>query len=141
MNIKVLLLLVLVSLFACKEEENSSPNVSDEQLNQIGNKLAEWGNSNCKVIAIDGTNILWQGPNAGGCSKVYFEFTGTFDPLNFEDEVQRNLRELINKSNCELTNLIADVNNIESNSTEQQVNQYLDCIGTVAIFEGAFGTE
>ncbi len=94
-------------------------------LNQAGNKLAEWGNSNCKIIAINEIDILWQGPNAGGCSEVYFEFNGTFDPFNFEereDAVQSNLRELINSSNCELTSLIENVNSIESNTSEQQIN-------------------
>jgi hypothetical protein len=172
MKIKILIILTLVTLISCKEE-NDSPSVSDAQLNQIGNKLAEWGNSNCKIIAINETDILWQGLNAGGCSEVYFEFM-TIDRESFfdlvalenfmkeagiedwlidreinmrqafldhENEVKQNLKTAVDGSTCQLSEFISNINSIEPNSESNLIEQYLECLGTIEIIDGTFGSE
>jgi hypothetical protein len=75
-----LVALILSTLTTCEEGHSSinSPVI------EIGNKLAEWGDANCNIIAINAKKVLWQGPNSGGCSPVYFEYR-TEDRKSFFD--------------------------------------------------------
>ncbi|WP_258105627.1 hypothetical protein [Marinoscillum sp. MHG1-6] len=66
-----IILVLFTTLFLSCEEEDS--NISEAEIILIGNKLAEWGDGNCQIISIEDQPILWQGPNSGGCSEVYFE--------------------------------------------------------------------
>jgi hypothetical protein len=143
---KKYLFIILISfqIIGCDSDDtNSNNNISDNELNEIGNKLADWGNSNCSIITINNKNILWQGPNAGGCSPIGFEFNSVSSILGEDtvNSIQNNLRELINDSNCDISELKNNILNITSDSNNDMISQYLDCIGAIEILDGDFGEE
>jgi len=138
-----LIILISIFSFSCNSDDKNSNTISDSDLKEIGNKLAEWGDTNCKLITINTKEILLQGANAGGCSPVGFEFNGTGS--SFFDErvntIQNNLRELINNSNCKISELKNNVLGITSNSSTDLISRHLECLGVVEFLKGSSGIE
>ncbi len=45
--------------------------LSDQEIDNLGRKLADW--SMCSTITINDLPVNGEGPNAGGCSRVYYD--------------------------------------------------------------------
>jgi len=134
---------VILICFLVNSCSSDDIGISDSELIEIGNKLAEWSDNKCRIIKIKGKDVVFQGPNAGGCSPVGLEF-GSVSSGPGEERVrviQGNLRNLINGSSCNLSDLVDDILKITSDTNEEEVTRYLDCIGTVEILGGTFGPE
>lgn len=162
-NIIYILAFVLITA-SCKKDDSPS---QEEQIIEIGNALAIWGGSNCKIISLNKNNILWTGPNSGGCSSIYFQFiinaserASYFDfkgvrqemkdmgfedwqinneiffregILRKEDVVKYNLTHAITNSNCNIDNLLNEVNKIERTFTNNEIKNILSCLDNVEI--------
>ncbi|MEN7551706.1 hypothetical protein AAG747_27570 [Rapidithrix thailandica] len=170
-SLKLLLIAGLFLMVSSCKKDDPSIRVTDEQVNEIGNVLAKWGNSHCTMISIEEKDIVWQGPNAGGCSTIYFEYKtpdrdsfydfeafakemkklGVEDSwiereilfrktyLNHENKVKANLKTLIESSGCDVENLYSQIRSMDTNINEEELRQYLNCLGKVEFTKGAWG--
>lgn len=102
----------------------------DEAIDGYGQNLARWSNNNCAAITINDLPVNFIGPNAGGCSGVYYKYyhagndgrytdTYTSDEAYAEVWGQESLEELQTlRSN--IKNLVA-----ESSCSQKKLHNFL----------------
>jgi hypothetical protein len=119
----IFVILTGVLVFGC-----SNSSLTDHEIDQILNTIASWANSNAVTVSINDLSLNSAGPNAGGCSPVYWD-----NPLDAGDvaEHRENLSLLFGGSSCDKDAFIESVSGIESSSSQGEVTAILECLGEV----------
>ena len=128
-----------------------------EQLHLAGQHLSYWSDYYHRIIKVNGLPINIEGPNSGGYSRVLWQHlivSGVFsrdersDNLRQNKEVRENLKQLINKSDCDLDEVLEYVKQFQNplnkqtdlsvwderafkNATPERLAKRLKCLGKI----------
>lgn len=116
------------------------PGVLDEQVDTIGQFLANWSTYHHQIIKINGKPVNIEGGNAGGYSPVVWQLKNG-DPLAWQNRIVReNLKQILEQSNCnlkEITSYLKQFVSVEyevkayQDATPEKIAKELNCLGKV----------
>lgn len=142
--ISIIILFIIGGCFSMKKDipQKKNASLSEEEIDLIGQTLAEWGNAHHEVILINGEPVNSVYPSAGGWETVLW------NPLLGESNIpqyQINFIKLLKESNCsnqvlEYCQKLASKRDYQ-NVTSGEISSKLGCLGKTGFKEVEFSPD